>query len=100
MENFIAILLLIMGAGIGGAIVWLALRGKVTHSYQAAKAEQSAEFASLTERLNARAQEIGKLEQLLEKTNAERDEMQERNAHLKAQLEGERRASSERHESF
>ena len=100
MENFISILLFIMGAGIGGTVVWLALRSKVTHSYQAAKAEQSAEFASLTERLNARAQEIGKLEQLLEKAGDEGDELQERNAHLKAQLEGERRASAERHESF
>lgn len=80
--------------------MWLFLRAKVAQSHQSAKAESAVQLASLQERLAARDEDIARLDQLVEKNAGERDAVKDRNAHLTAQLEGERRAATERRESF
>ncbi len=98
--NLISILILFIGIGVGAAAVWLALRARSAATYHAAKAEESARLASLQERLAARDQDLRRLELGLEKEIHERESLRETNSQLKAELEGERRAASERRESF
>ena len=93
-------MLLLIGLAVGALAVWLVLRTSAAQSYKAVKAENAAQLASLQERLAARDQELEKLEQLFEKATDEREGLKQKNAHLEAELEGERRASVERMESF
>jgi DNA recombination protein RmuC len=99
-SNLISILMLLIGIAVGALAVWLALRTKSDQIYKSAKAEDAAQFASLKERLAARDQELHKLQQTFAKEVNEREELRETNAELKAELEGERRAATERRESF
>lgn len=99
-SNLISILMLLIGLAVGAAAVWLALRTKAEQIYKNAKAEDVAQFASLQERLAARDQELIKLQQTLNNEAKQRDALRETNSHLKAELEGERRAATERRESF
>ncbi len=99
-SNLISIVMLLIGIAVGAIPVWLALRTKSDQIYKNAKAEDAAQFASLQERLAARDQELQKLQQIFEREAAERAGLSEKNSHLKAELEGERRAATERRESF
>lgn len=98
--NLISIVLLLIGLAVGALMVWLALRTRAEQSYKTAKAEAATQFASLQERLAARDQELQKLQQGFEKGMSEREDLREKNSHLQAELEGERRAATERRESF
>ncbi|HXD34113.1 MAG TPA: DNA recombination protein RmuC [Pyrinomonadaceae bacterium] len=98
--NLISVILLLIGLVIGGLAVWLALRTKAQQSYDAAKAEGAAQFATIQERLTAREQELHKVQHLFEKSAAESETLKDKNSQLKAELEGERRAATERRESF
>lgn len=98
--NLISIVLLLIGLGIGALAVWFVLRSKADQSYQAAKAEGAAQLAAFQERVAAREQELRKLQHLFEKSAAESETLKDKNSHLKAELEGERRAATERRESF
>ena len=89
-----------MGVAIGSIGVWLVLRNKSRQTYQAGKAENATQLATFQERLAIREQEVHKLQDAFSREAAERDALRERNANLKAELEGERRAAGERIESF
>jgi DNA recombination protein RmuC len=95
-----SITLLLIGLAVGALAVWLVLRAKAEQTYKSAKAEAAAEVATLQERLTARDQELRKVQHQYEKSEGESEALKENNSHLKAQLEGERRAATERRESF
>jgi DNA recombination protein RmuC len=98
--DLISILMLLIGVAIGAGAIWLVMRAKAEQIYKGAKAEDAAQSASLRERLAARDQELQKLQQVWDREVAARDHLRETNSHLKADLEGERRAAQERKESF
>jgi DNA recombination protein RmuC len=100
MASLIPVLLLLIGVVMGAMVVWLVMRAQSGRSYEDGKADSATQTAALQERLAARDQEVQKLQQSLDKEVTQRELLREDNGELKAQLEGERRASRERSESF
>jgi DNA recombination protein RmuC len=100
MVSLIPTLLFLIGVAIGAAVVWLVIRAQSRRSFEDGKAGSATQIAALNERLAARDQEVQKLQQSFEKEIVQRDLLRNDNADLKARLEGERRASQERSESF
>jgi DNA recombination protein RmuC len=92
--------MLLLGIAIGAVAVWWALSSKVRQSYESGKADSSAQVAVLQERIAAREEELLSLKEGLGKEAVERERLREQNTELRADLEGERRASQERTESF
>jgi DNA recombination protein RmuC len=84
---------LFVGAVLGASVSWLLLRARAT-------ASRVAEFATLNERLAARDQDLQRVQIEIENKNGELRSAQENIAQLRAELEGERRAAQERHDSF
>lgn len=84
---------LFVGVVLGGSVSWLLLRARAT-------ASRVAEFATLNERLAARDQDLQRVQIEIENKNGELRSAQENIAQLRAELEGERRAAQERHDSF
>jgi DNA recombination protein RmuC len=100
MESFVPILVTLFGALIGAAIAWAVLRGRAQRSYDAGKADSATETATLNERVAAKDRELGKLREAFENQTAELAHTNDQNSRLRADVEGERRAAQERHESF
>jgi DNA recombination protein RmuC len=100
MDSLIPVAMIFLGVAIGAVVCGLLLRAKASRSYQDGKADSATQVAALDERLAARDQEVQKLQQSFDKEVAQRERIQEDNADLKAQLEGERRAARERSDSF
>lgn len=98
--DLIPVFLIFAGIVVGAVVVWLLLRAKSQRSYEKGQADSATQVAALQERLAARDQEAQKLQQSCDKEVAQREQIREDNANLKAQLEGERRAAQERSESF
>src|SRR5437660_3430375 len=98
--NLIPVATMLFGAAVGAAIVWLVLRAKTKRSFEKGKSESATQIAALHERVAAKDQELTRIQGAFDKEVAERDRQREDNAALKADLEGERRASQERNESF
>ena len=94
------LLSLLIGFGLGCLLVWLSVRAKLSHEYQRAKAEIAAQLATLTERAAAKDHELKKLQEAFDKQLSEGETTRAEITHLKAALEGERRAAFERNESF
>src|SRR2546426_12400309 len=99
-SNLIPVATMLFGAAIGAVIVWLVLQTKTKRSFEEGKSESATQMAALHERLAAKGQELNKIQGAFDKEVAERDRLREKNAALKADLEGERRAAQERSESF
>jgi DNA recombination protein RmuC len=95
-----ALLSLLVGFGFGALLVWLALRTKLSHAYERAKAETATQLATLTERLAGKEQELRRLQEAFDKQLSEREAARLELMDVKAALEGERRAAEERSESF
>ncbi|HEY7784081.1 MAG TPA: DNA recombination protein RmuC [Pyrinomonadaceae bacterium] len=91
---------LVLGLGLGALVVWLTLRARISHEYDRAKAESAAQFATLTERLAGKDNELRRVQDAFDKELTGRDSLRCENVELKAALEGERRAASERKEAF
>ena len=94
------LLSLFFGLGFGALLVWFVLRTRVSHEYDRARAEIAAELATLAERLAGKEHELTRLEEALDNEVTEREGLRAENTHLKASLEGERRAAQERSEAF
>jgi DNA recombination protein RmuC len=88
---FVAIFLI--GAALGAVVGWFLLRTK-------ASSASAADLATLKERLMGKETELQRLQQAFNNEVAEHKHSREGNAHLKAELEGERRAAQERKDSF
>ncbi len=84
------ILMLLLGAALGGVAVWFALRGRTQAAVEAALAARQAEQAVLAERLQARDQQIAQL-------TATARQAEEEAKRLQAELTAEtsRRAAAE-----
>src|SRR4051812_28954799 len=100
MNSLIPVLTLIFGAAIGAVVAWLALHAKSHRAFDDGRAASMAELAALQERVAAKDRELQKLQALFDGEVADTDRLREENSRLLADLEGERRAAHERHESF
>jgi DNA recombination protein RmuC len=87
------IVVFLMGAALGAGLGWFLLRTK-------ASSASAADLATLKERLAGKDSELQKIQQTFNNELAEHKNSQQENAQLKAALEGERRAATERKESF
>ena len=99
-SGLIPVVMIFVGVVIGAVVAGLVLRAKAQRSYEDGKADSATQIAALQERLAARDHELQKLQQSLDKEVAQHERLREDNGSLKAQLEGERRASQERSDSF
>lgn len=94
MDNqILAIIVFLAGAALGAVGSWILLRTK-------ASSASAADLATLKERLAGKESELQKLQGTFNSELAQHKNSQQENAHLKAALEGERRAAHERKESF
>jgi len=100
MDSLIPVVMIFTGIVVGAVVVWLLLRAQSQRNYEKGHADSATQIAALQERLTARDQEVQKLQHSCDKEVAQREQLREDNANLKAQLEGERRAAQERSESF
>jgi DNA recombination protein RmuC len=100
MDSLIPVVMIFTGIVVGAVVVWLLLRAQSQRNYEKGHADSATQVAALQERLTARDQEVQKLQLSCDKEVAQREQLREDNANLKAQLEGERRAAQERSESF
>lgn len=100
MEFFLPLLAVSLGIIIGAAAVWLILQTKLKYEYDRARAESESELATLNERLVGKDRQSQELREAFDREVDGREGLRERNANLKAELEGERRAAQERKDSF
>src|SRR5438132_11066353 len=100
MANLIPILVLLTGAALGAAVTWLIVRARAKHSFADGKAESATQIAAFNERVAAKEHELSKLQQAFDKEAVAGEALRDENARLSAGLEGERRAATERSESF
>ncbi|MEP6569159.1 MAG: DNA recombination protein RmuC [Acidobacteriota bacterium] len=91
--QFFSIVILLIGAALGVAAGWFLLRTK-------ASSASAADLATLKERLGGKETELLKLQLALNNEVADHKHSREEGAHLKAALEGERRAAQERKDAF
>lgn len=87
------IVVFLVGAALGAAVGWFLLKTK-------ASSASAADLATLKERLVGKETELQKLRETLNSEVAEHKHSRDDNAQLKAALEGERRAATERIASF
>jgi DNA recombination protein RmuC len=92
-SQILMLVVLLAGALLGAVSSWFLLRSK-------ASAANVADLATLKERLTGKEAELQKLQEALSAQLGENRHSREENAQLRAELEGERRASQERKESF
>ncbi len=87
------IVVFLVGAAFGAAVGWFLLRTK-------ASSASAADLATLKERLAGKDSELQKVQDAFNGQIAEHKNARDENAQLKAALEGERRAATERLASF
>jgi DNA recombination protein RmuC len=100
MNLVIPIAFLLAGVAAGAGAVWLFLNSRSKQSYQAGQTASAAEIATLTERIAAKDRELQKLQQSFDHEATSLRAAHDEVAMLRADLEGERRAGTERSEAF
>lgn len=94
MDNpILFIIVFLFGAALGTAVGWFLLRAR-------ASSASAADLATLKERLAGKESELQKVQDSFNNQLAEQRHARDENAQLKAALEGERRAATERLASF
>lgn len=103
MEAVAAIAGVILGALMGGGLVWLVFKSKLDHAEDRIRAEIGAGLATATERLRGSEEQVAELRRQSDERQARADALQRENANLNAriselgaQLEHERRAAAEK----
>jgi DNA recombination protein RmuC len=91
--QILSILVFLAGAVLGSVIAWFLLKTKAASS-------NAADLATLRERLGGKDAELQKLQSALSNEVAEHKQTREESGQLKAALEGERRAATERMAAF
>ena len=91
--QILSIVVFLAGGALGSAVAWFLLRTK-------ASSASAADLATLKERLEGKDAEVQRLQSTLNNEIAEHKHSREENVQLKAALEGERRAATERIASF
>jgi DNA recombination protein RmuC len=91
--QILSILIFIAGAVLGSVVAWFLLKTKAASS-------NAADLATLRERLGGKDAELQKLQSALNNEVAEHKQARDESGQLKAALEGERRAATERLAAF
>jgi DNA recombination protein RmuC len=91
--QILTIIVFLAGAMLGGVLAWFLLKAK-------AASVNAADLATLRERLDGKDAEVQRLQSTLNNEVAEHKHSREESGQLKAALEGERRAATERIASF
>ena len=91
--QILSIVIFLVGIAVGVAAGWFLLKTR-------ANSASAADLATLRERLDGKETELQKLQLAFNNEVAEHKHSREDSAHLKAALEGERRAAQERKDSF
>lgn len=92
-NEILTLIVFVVGAILGGVVGWFLLKTK-------ASSASAADLATLKERLEGRDSEALRLQAALEQESAAHRHTREEGVQLKAALEGERRASTERATAF
>ena len=71
METVAAIVGVVVGAVLGGGLVWALLKAKIQHAAEKARAESGSAMATANERVRATEQQVTQLKQTIESANAE-----------------------------
>ena len=100
MTSLIPIAILLAGAAIGGLLAWLLANAKTKRAFADGKADSATQLATFNERLAAKERETLRLQQAFDEEVRESESLRQENSRLLANLEGERRAATERSESF
>jgi len=100
MNELTAVLLVVLGALIGAAAVWLVARAKTASAFESGRNDSLTQIATLNERLAAKDREAQKLQEAFEREAVDRAQSQNETSVLKAQLAAEQRGARERDESF
>jgi DNA recombination protein RmuC len=100
MANFIPILILLVGAVIGAVLAWVMVSSRAKRAFEDGKADSATQLATFNERLAAKERETVRLQQAFDEGVRESETLRQDNSRLQANLEGERRAATERSESF
>lgn len=85
MDFFLPVVLLFIGLGIGGIVVWMLLRSKIDHAHDRAKAESDSQLAVLKERLENRDTSIARKDSTIEQCNRNLKTQQDEITKLEAQ---------------
>jgi len=103
MNEVLAVAMLLAGTALGGGGVWLLLRARIRHAFDAGRSEAGSETAALGERLLARDETIEELrseiqerEVSIEKLRAEVASLAEQGTRLETSLSQERRQAAEK----
>lgn len=95
--------MLLVGLAVGGGAVWIVLRMRIAHAGERARAESSAQIATLDERLQSREQSLDELRRALRDREEELGRAQEtvttiktKYAQLATLLEEERKQAAEK----
>lgn len=100
MTSLIPIVILLAGAAIGAVLAWLLVNAKAKRAFEDGQADSATQLATFNERLAAKEREVLRLQQAFDQEVGETESLRGENSRLQAQLEGERRAATERSESF
>jgi DNA recombination protein RmuC len=100
MSSFIPIVILLAGAAIGALVVWFLVSAKAKRAFEDGRADSVAQLATFNERLAAKERETVRLQQAFDAEAGASQSLRDQNSRLQASLEGERRAATERSESF
>ncbi|HYW69613.1 MAG TPA: DNA recombination protein RmuC [Pyrinomonadaceae bacterium] len=100
MTNLIPIAILFGGVAVGVFLAWLILNTRAKRAFTDGQSESATQLAAFSERLAAKDRELLKLQTAFDQEVAESDSLRDENSRLRANLEGERRAATERSESF
>jgi DNA recombination protein RmuC len=100
MTSFIPIVILLAGAAIGALLAWLLVNARAKRAFADGKADSATQLATFNERLAAKERETLRLQQSCDEEVRESESLRQENSRLLANLEGERRAATERSESF
>jgi DNA recombination protein RmuC len=100
MTSFIPIVILLAGVAIGALVVWFLVNAKAKRAFEDGRADSVAQLATFNERLAAKERETLRLQQAFDSEAKESQSLRDQNSRLQANLEGERRAATERSESF
>lgn len=107
MENFVPVLLLLIGLITGAFIAWLIFRPKIKHEYDRARAGGEVERATLLERLAGKEVQVAELRKALDDGRSDSERLQQENttllttqSSLQTKREEERRAGQEKLDSF
>ncbi|MBI2823261.1 MAG: DNA recombination protein RmuC [Planctomycetia bacterium] len=103
MAQLLPVLTLLVGLAVGGGAVWIALRARIAHAGERARAGSSAQLATLDERLQSREQTLDELRRALRDREDELGRAQETVATIKTKyaqlatlLDEERKQAAEK----